>query len=88
MREPTSIDPEAEERLDRHPCSITAYRGGPYLVRGSFDLLDQEGRRIGLRRRTIALCRCGRTRTGPFCDGSHKRRALSGQSHPAPPAAA
>ena len=52
--------------------SITPYRNGPYLVRGEFKLLDQDGAEIEARRRTVALCRCGRSRTRPFCDGTHK----------------
>lgn len=52
--------------------TITPYRDGPYLVRGDFRVLDQDGREIELGRRTIALCRCGRSRTRPFCDGTHR----------------
>lgn len=53
-------------------ASITPYRNGPYLIRGSFRLLDQGGEEIEVDRKTIALCRCGRSRIRPFCDGTHK----------------
>jgi CDGSH-type Zn-finger protein len=51
---------------------ITPYRDGPYLVRGPFALRDPEGAPIPVARRTIALCRCGKSRTRPYCDGTHK----------------
>jgi len=54
------------------PARITPYRDGPYIVRGDFVLTDQEGRTLEPRRRTIALCRCGRSQIRPFCDGTHK----------------
>jgi CDGSH-type Zn-finger protein len=52
--------------------TITPYRDGPLLVRGDFELLDQDGNRIDPGRGTIALCRCGKSRLRPFCDGTHK----------------
>ncbi len=56
-----------------HPeTTITPYRDGPLLVRGPFRLVDQDGREIERGREVVALCRCGRSRTRPFCDGSHK----------------
>jgi len=51
---------------------ITPYRDGPLLVRGPFAMVDQDGREIELGRETVALCRCGRSRSKPFCDGTHK----------------
>jgi CDGSH-type Zn-finger protein len=51
---------------------ITSYRDGPLLVRGPFRLEDQDGEAIETDRATIALCRCGKSRQRPFCDGSHK----------------
>jgi CDGSH-type Zn-finger protein len=51
---------------------ITPYRDGPLLVRGSFELLDAEGNTIESRRSPVALCRCGKSRLRPFCDGTHK----------------
>ncbi|HWT91191.1 MAG TPA: CDGSH iron-sulfur domain-containing protein [Solirubrobacterales bacterium] len=54
------------------PVTITPYPDGPYLVRGDFVVQDQEGNEMPLERRTIALCRCGKSRMRPFCDGTHK----------------
>ena len=51
---------------------ITPYRDGPYILRGEFVLIDQDGNEIATGRRTVALCRCGRSRIRPFCDGTHK----------------
>ena len=56
----------------RMKATIKPYRNGPYLVRGDFEVLDQDGNRIETGRSTIALCRCGKSRTRPFCDGTHK----------------
>jgi CDGSH-type Zn-finger protein len=53
-------------------CTITPYRDGPLLVRGPFSLVDQDGNEIELRRKTVALCRCGRSKIRPFCDGTHE----------------
>jgi CDGSH-type Zn-finger protein len=50
---------------------IRAYPDGPLLVRGDFQLLDEDGEPINLHRGTIALCRCGRSASKPFCDGLH-----------------
>ena len=58
---------------DRPSARITPYPNGPYLLRGDFDLVDQEGRPIGAGRRVVALCRCGRSQIRPFCDGTHKQ---------------
>jgi CDGSH-type Zn-finger protein len=51
---------------------ITPYRDGPLLIRGPFTLSDQDGNEIELGRETVALCRCGKSRIRPFCDGTHK----------------
>jgi CDGSH-type Zn-finger protein len=53
-------------------AEITPYRDGPLLIRGEFTLRDQDGNDIRVERETIALCRCGKSRIRPFCDGTHK----------------
>jgi CDGSH-type Zn-finger protein len=51
---------------------ITPHRDGPLLVRGPFVIQDQDGRQIEVGRKTVALCRCGKSRMRPFCDGTHQ----------------
>jgi len=46
---------------------------GPYRVTGPVRLVDGEGNEIPYEGdRPIALCRCGRSRTKPFCDKAHR----------------
>ena len=64
---------------------IVPYQDGPYLVRGPVEIRDQNGTPVQLDRETIALCRCGKSRIRPFCDGTHqliKFRAASGPEGP------
>ena len=61
---------------------ITPYKDGPLLVRGEFDLTDQDGTVIDTNRRTIALCRCGRSKLKPFCDGTHNVTRFKAESGP------
>jgi len=63
---------------------VTPYENGPYLVRGDFEITDQDGRVIDARRKTVALCRCGRSRIKPFCDGAHKAVRFEAPSGPDP----
>ena len=52
---------------------IKVRRNGPYKVTGPVRIVDAEGREIvpppG---DSIVLCRCGHSRTKPFCDKSHR----------------
>ena len=58
--------------MSENPATITPYRDGPYIVRGDFTIVGQDGEPIDARRKTIALCRCGKSQLRPFCDGTHK----------------
>jgi CDGSH-type Zn-finger protein len=51
---------------------VTAYRDGPLIVRGAARIVDANGTELTPRRDPIALCRCGKSRLRPFCDGTHK----------------
>ena len=65
---------------------ITPYRDGPYLIRGPFVMVDQDGNEIEIKRRVVALCRCGRSQIRPFCDGTHKLVGFRAESGPVEPA--
>ena len=47
---------------------------GPFVVEGPVTIVDSRGNRFPLRtdKPGVALCRCGQSRTKPFCDGSHR----------------
>ena len=51
--------------------TITPYRAGPLIVRGPVRMTDMFGKEIEIGRETVALCRCGKSRIRPFCDGTH-----------------
>ena len=81
---PVESDPP-EDADDAAAATITPYRDGPLIVRGDFRLVDQDGGEIDPGRKTIALCRCGKSGIKPFCDGSHKRSGFSAPSAPSRP---
>jgi uncharacterized Fe-S cluster protein YjdI len=53
------------------PVTIRAVKGGPFLVKGPATLLDVDGT-VLREADSIVLCRCGRSKTPPFCDGEHR----------------
>jgi CDGSH-type Zn-finger protein len=68
-----SPDPRSEAGArPRRAASATPYRDGPVVLRGPFRLIDPGGGEVATHRRAVALCRCGRSRRGPFCDGTHR----------------
>ena len=54
--------------------TINARANGPYKVEGPVRVIDADGNEFVLPKgSSIVLCRCGHSRTKPFCDSSHKR---------------
>jgi vacuolar-type H+-ATPase subunit E/Vma4 len=49
---------------------------GPIWIRGGVTLEGSDGKMYEVRNR-MALCRCGKSRNKPFCDGSHIRARFS-----------
>jgi CDGSH-type Zn-finger protein len=75
---------------DNRNCKIKIVENGPYLVTGNIPLTEKiitpkgkgyeykEGRSLP-QTEQYALCRCGNTKTPPFCDGSHVKAEFDGQ---------
>lgn len=55
--------------------TISLRPDGPFLVEGSVQLIDSDGKPFpGVTdKNMIALCRCGASAKRPFCDGTHSR---------------
>ena len=61
-------DPEPDE-----PVVIKVRDNGPYKVTGRVVIVDADGNPFRVEEdRPVALCRCGASRTKPFCDRSHR----------------
>lgn len=52
--------------------SVTLCPGGPMLLRGATEVVDEAGDRHPVTRPVVALCRCRRSDRMPWCDDSHK----------------
>jgi CDGSH-type Zn-finger protein len=49
---------------------------GPMKLTGEFELRDDRGEAVGIRK-VYMLCRCGLSARMPFCDASHKAAGFS-----------
>lgn len=66
---------------------ITTTENGPLLIQGEFAMRDFDGTAVPLApgtvaAGTVALCRCGKSKNKPFCDGSHADAKFEGTLHP------
>lgn len=72
-----------DDALTGAEVTVTICPDGPLLLRGPAQLRTVDGRTVDHDRTVVALCRCGRSRLKPLCDGSHR---LSKFRDPATPA--
>jgi CDGSH-type Zn-finger protein len=68
-------EPPSGGRSSR-PTTLTPYPDGPVVLRGPFRLVGADGAEVRTHRRAVALCRCGRSRAGALCDGTHRSIAF------------
>jgi CDGSH-type Zn-finger protein len=68
------VSSEARYSRPMADVTITVRANGPYKVVGPVRIVDPEGNEFEIPEGSgIVLCRCGQSRTKPFCDTSHKR---------------
>jgi hypothetical protein len=65
--EKVAAEPEAPGAAS---VSVKVLPNGPYLLKGEIEVVDGAGA-VARRITKVALCRCGRSSSKPFCDGSH-----------------
>lgn len=79
---------------NKQKITIKVTKNGPYIVSGNVPIVEQfimpneEGEPVEYRKGQIyqtqeeepALCRCGKTKNPPFCDGSHLKKPFDGQT--------
>ena len=61
---------DTRTRKEKRPPEVFVAPNGPYVVTGGVELEVLE-RNEGASREHYTLCRCGRSKNKPFCDGSH-----------------
>lgn len=54
------------------PTTIQTTMNGPLKVEGDFIVQKADGAQVTSTSDPVFLCRCGKSKTQPFCDGSHK----------------
>ena len=65
-------------------ATIKVRENGPLLVDGEdVKVIDWNGNEYPIEKRPFVLCRCGHSKSRPFCDGTHK--IIGFQAHEAAP---
>ena len=67
--------------------TITVRPNGPYRIRGPITMVDVDGNAFDLPgTEFVALCRCGHSKTKPFCDRTHREVGFQPETRARPPA--
>ena len=53
------------------PLNVQPLTNGPLMVAGNLEVVSGTGRTVN-KVTKVFLCRCGQSKTKPYCDGSHK----------------
>ncbi len=72
--DPEPVEPTFEPSVGVEP-------NASYWVRGGIPVVSEDGAPYEVRNRQT-LCRCGRSRNKPFCDGTHERVGFSDPAQP------
>ncbi|MFQ6550912.1 CDGSH iron-sulfur domain-containing protein [Aestuariibius insulae] len=72
MTDPANASPRIEEKED-----------GPILVHNATGMIGTDGKPVEIKE-TMSLCRCGRSSTKPFCDGTHRKTGFKSRTENEP----
>ena len=66
------LDLVGRGRVSAERADVVLCPGGPMLLRGDHVVVDDEGGEHRTSRPVCAVCRCGKSASKPWCDGTHK----------------
>lgn len=77
--------------MNEDKLTIRCRENGPLVLPAKFVIVDHQGNAFPIPegKENVALCRCGASKSKPFCDGSHKACAFQAADlapTPTPPA--
>jgi len=77
-----------KEEVMSEPLVIRCRENGPLVIKGPVKVVDHLGNAFVIPegKEAVALCRCGESKSKPFCDGSHRHCGFLA-AELAPPAA-
>jgi CDGSH-type Zn-finger protein len=61
-----------EDKKNIKPVEFRVMPHGPLWAKGEFTILNSSGKTIKVENEAF-FCRCGGSKTKPFCDGSHRK---------------
>lgn len=69
---PTAEEKSKEETSNESKTKIQILKDGPALISGEFSIKDINGNELA-NADNVAICRCGKSLSMPFCDGTHHK---------------
>ncbi len=73
FRDCSKVDKSRDEKLESHTTLIISCRpNGMLVAKGPMTIIGADGQSKAMRNKA-ALCRCGESRSKPFCDVTHKK---------------
>lgn len=70
LMEEKKVDSENPDRIK--PTNIRIMKDGPIVVDGEFKIIGGDNKELKPTRMT-SFCRCGNSRSMPYCDGTHRK---------------
>jgi uncharacterized Fe-S cluster protein YjdI/CDGSH-type Zn-finger protein len=74
----TEIVPEKAPEQPEIMAEARIMEDGPLVLKGDFTIYDVDGEELRHLKFT-SLCRCGRSNSLPYCDGSHRKVGYTGK---------
>lgn len=71
-------DPASEAVAETKPAEVRVMPDGPIVVEGDFRVIGDDGQELKDSIMT-SFCRCGASRSMPYCDGTHRKTDFSDQ---------